>query len=131
MVGVDGLMLDIMRHRDGGIPPFIDYYPMCLGKKINSWNDLKPFFKQSHFNLLRQLYEQVRDVEFMTGLLLEKREDGGNQMGKIGRCIVAKEFYNKKYGDRFFYSHRNTPHRFSKGTIFFKFSSNFGINSIC
>lgn len=119
VVGVDGLMLDIMRNRDGGVPPFIDYYPMCLNINIESWNDLRPFFKRSHFKLLRQLYEKVEDIEFMVGLLLEKREDGGNTMGKIGRCIVAKEFYNKKHGDRFFYTHQNVPHRFSKGLIFF------------
>lgn len=118
MLGIDGLMLDIMRNRDGGVPPFIDYYPMCLNIKIESWNDLRPFFKRSHFKLLRQLYEKVEDIEFMVGLLLEKREDGGNVMGKIGRCIVAKEFYNKKHGDRFFYTHQNVPHRFSKGLIF-------------
>lgn len=117
-VGIDGLLLDIMRTRDGGVAPYIDFYPMCLNKKIESWSDLEPFFEKSHFKLLRQLYKNIRDIDLMVGILMEKRNKNQNMLTKIGGCIVAKQFFNFKYGDRFFYSHHNNPNRFSKGVHF-------------
>lgn len=114
-VGVDGLILDIMRSRDSGTAPYISYYRMCLSKKIKSWNDLKPYFERDHYKLLKRLYRNVNDIEPMVGILLEKRR--GNFIGKIGGCLVAEQFHRFKYGDRFFYSHRDNPHRFSKGFV--------------
>lgn len=112
-VGVDGFILDVMRSRDSGTARFIDYYGMCQSKKINNWEDLESDFENEHFKLLKEMYTHVRDIDLMVGILLEKR--CGNLMGNIGGCLVAKQFSNFKYGDRFFYSHRNNPHSFTPG----------------
>lgn len=112
-VGVDGFMIDVMRNRDSGIVPFIDFYGPCMSKKIKVWDDLKPFFEPKHFDVLRSIYENVKDIDLMTALLLEKRCK--NWIGKIGACIMAEQFHRYKYGDRFFYSHPNNPHKFTSG----------------
>lgn len=72
-----------------------------------------PYFEKEHFELLQQLYENVKDIELMVGILLKKR--CRNLMGKISGCLVAEQFYRYKYVDRFFYSHNNNPHKFSTG----------------
>lgn len=105
-----------MRSRDSGTASYISYYRMCFSKKIESWKDLKPYFKRDHFKLLQHLYQNVNDIESMVGILLEKRH--GNFIGKIGGCLVAEQFHRFKYGDRYFYSHRDNPHRFSAGFLF-------------
>lgn len=114
--GADTMIIDVMRDRDVGSAPFIDYYEMCFSKKIETWQDLEPYFEKEHFKMLQQLYKNVRDIEIMIGVLFEKRKE--NYMGKISGCITAEQFYRYKYGDRFFYTHRNSPHKFSTSIHF-------------
>lgn len=109
--GADNMIIDVMRDRDGGSAPFIDYYPLCGYKKIKSWSDLEDDFEKEHFKVLRRLYKDVRDIEIMVAVLFEKRK--ANYMSKISGCLTAEQFHRYKYGDRFFYSH---PDRFSKGS---------------
>lgn len=117
-VGVDGMILDVMRSRDSGTAPYIDYYPMCVSVQIKCWTDLEPYFEKKHFQLLMKMYANVKDIDLMIGILLEKRY--GNEMGKIGGCLVAEQFNRFKYGDRYFYSNSNNPHKFSKGSLSLK-----------
>lgn len=113
-VGVDGFMVDIMRSRDSGVAPFTKFVDRCFSKKVQSWDDLEPYFESKHLKLLRKLYEDVNDVDLMAALLLEKRCN--NLIGQIGGCIMAEQFYRYRYGDRFFYSHSNNPHKFTTGS---------------
>lgn len=112
-VGLDGFILDVMRGRDAGTARFIDYFPMCMNRKIKKWKDLEKFFETNHFDLLKSFYVNVNDIELMVGILLERRR--GNNIGKIGGCLVAEQFYRYRYGDRFFYAHPNNPHPFTSG----------------
>lgn len=114
-VGVDGFILDVMRSRDTGTAPFIDYYQMCTNSVVKNWKDLKSHFETDHFELMQQLYKDVSDIELMVGILLEKRR--GNFIGKIGGCLVAEQFYRYRYGDRFFYAHPNNPYPFSSSLV--------------
>lgn len=111
--GADGLLLDVMRSRDGGTAPFIEFYKLCSSKEIKSWDDLEPYFEPAHFELLRSFYENVGDIDLMVAILLEKR--CGNFIGQIGGCIMGEQFNRYKYGDRFFYTHSNNPHEFTSG----------------
>lgn len=118
IAGADGFLLDVMRGRDGGIQPFIYFYSWCFSIKIKCWCDLKPYFEREHYKLLRKMYKNVEDIDLIVGILLEKR--CGNEMGKIGGCIVLEQFYRFKYGDRFFYSHQDLPHSFTSGKMKFQ-----------
>lgn len=112
---MDLSILDIMRSRDAGSPPFIDFFPRCLKNVIKTWKGLKSYFEEDHLALLQQMYNKVEDIELFTGILLEKRN--GNSLGKIGRCLVADQFHRYRYGDRFFYAHTNNPRKFSSGSL--------------
>lgn len=109
--GADNMIIDVMRDRDSGSAPFIDYYPMCTGKKIETWHDLEDDFEKEHWEMLQHLYKDVKDIEIMVGVLFEKRKE--NFMGKISGCLTAIQFHRYKYGDRFFYTHRDHPHSFT------------------
>lgn len=107
----------MMRSRDDGAAPFIYYFPKCASTHIKSWRDIKPYFETEHYKLLRKLYKCVEDIDLYAGLLLEKRCN--NLMGLIGGCIVAQQFHNFRFGDRFFYSHPNNGYNFTLGSQFF------------
>lgn len=112
-VGVDGFALDVMRGRDSGTAPFVDYFKPCLSKEIESWDDLEPYFEPNQFELLKSTYEDIKDIDLLAAIFLEKR--CGNLIGKIGGCIMVEQFYRYKYGDRFFSTHSNNPHNFTLG----------------
>lgn len=103
----------MMRARDDGSPPYIYYFPKCVSTHIKHWCDLKPFFEYKHYKLLQKLYKHIWDIELFAGVLLEKRCN--NLMGPIGGCLVAQQFHNLRFGDRFFYSHPNIPYKFTPG----------------
>lgn len=100
-----------MRSRDTGTAPYLQYYDVCFDKTIHNWNDLKPYFESNDFGMLKQIYKDVNDIDLLVGILLEKREK--YKIGPIGGCIIAKQFHNLRYGDRFFYAHHNCQSKFT------------------
>lgn len=114
--GADTFAHDVLRGRDAGLHPLIRYYLLCFGIKIKCWSDLKRYFEKEHLELMQKMYKNVEDIDLMIGILLEKQ--CGNLMGKIGGCLVAKQFYRFKYGDRHHYSHPNGAYPFTKSENF-------------
>lgn len=102
-----------MRSRDSGTAPFVDFFNYCTSKKINTWTELRPYFKDKEYQALRSLYEDVRDIDLLVGLLVETHPK--NQIGRIGACIIADQYHRLKYGDRYFYSNPSNPYKFTKG----------------
>lgn len=111
---MDLLAIDINRGRDVGVPPYHAYYKLCLGIQIKSWNDLSPYFSNENLHTLRSTYKSVFDIDLLVGVLLENKLET-KFYGRIGRCLVAKQFYNLKHGDRYFYTFPNRPNPFTRG----------------
>lgn len=112
-VGVDLFLVDLMRSRDSGIAPFVDYIKFYSSKKIESWIDIKHYFKDQEYKVLRKLYKNVRDIDLYVGLLLEPHTK--NRIGRIGSYIIADQYHRLRYGDRFFYSNPKRPNKFNDG----------------
>lgn len=66
---------------------------------------------------LKSVYKHPKDVDLLVGLLLE--EKNGTYLGPVSRYIIEEQFYRFKFGNRFFYSHKNNPHPFTPGNIFY------------
>ena len=55
---------------------------------------------------LQSVYESPQDIElFPAGLLETASEDG--KLGPTFSCIIAKQFFHLKFGDRYFFTHDN------------------------
>ena len=112
-MGTDQFLNDLMRDRDSGSAIFIDFIEYCTSEKIKQWSDLRPYFKDKEYQALRKIYQDVRDIDLLVGILLETHSK--NRIGKIGACIIANQYYRLRYGDRFFYSNSNNPNKFTAG----------------
>lgn len=116
-MGIDLFSFDVMRGRDSGTPSYPSYFDFCASTKINTWKDMRPFFTEKNFYLLRNLYRNPNDVDLLVGIMLEQPTNG--MMGPIGACIIEEQFYRSKCGDRFFYKHPSNPYPFTLGSLFF------------
>ncbi|KAH9492561.1 hypothetical protein Btru_025912 [Bulinus truncatus] len=98
--GLDLISLNIQRARDHGIPPYTAYRAVCNLRPLTGFTDteaLGPFAAQ-----LGRVYKSVDDIDLFTGLVHEPPEKGA-LVGPTLSCILGTQFYNLKYGDRFFF----------------------------
>lgn len=93
--------LNIQRGRDHGIPSYNYYRELCGLNYANSFDDLyniPPFVVAR----LKSVYAHPSDIDLWTGLVSEYPVEGGT-FGATAACIMAKQFRDLKYGDRFYY----------------------------
>lgn len=110
---MDLFSADVMRGRDFGLAPYVEYFSWCGTKAIKKWQDLKQYFSDEHFELLQRIYANPKDIDLLVGVLFERKQYG--VYGKIGACIVAEQFSRLKFGDRFFYTNRAHRKPFTTG----------------
>lgn len=63
---------------------------------------------------LEEIYGEVDDIELYIGGILETPVNDA-LVGPTFQCLIAEGFYRYKYGDRFFYEHKNVMGQFNKG----------------
>ncbi|KAK7102407.1 chorion peroxidase-like [Littorina saxatilis] len=95
--GLDLIALNIQRGRDHGLPSFNELKEFFGLKKFTTWNQ----FGESG-EALKQLYEHPDDVDAFTGGTCESSVHGG-VVGELFAHILAQQFHDLKYGDRFFF----------------------------
>lgn len=117
--GMDIISTDIQRGRDHGIPSFVQIRRACkLTPEINSFDDFNKIFNQTNVDLLKKIYKSYEEVDFYVGGLLEAFEHVGSPFaGPTFGCIIGANYNNVMGGDRFFYTHPENPHPFSKAQI--------------
>lgn len=105
--------IDVQRGREHGIPPYIKFYTECTGIIVKHWHDLRADFTDENLELLSTMYESVCDVDLVVGTVLENRDH--TLLGVVARCVTGQQFERLKYGDRYFYSFRDSPTPFRPG----------------
>ncbi|KAK3611774.1 hypothetical protein CHS0354_014125 [Potamilus streckersoni] len=113
----DGASLDlaavnINRGRDHGLLPYGEYRKLCgLSPLTESWDSLVDHTPEVR-ELLKNTYDQPADIDFYTGELSETPGINGRTFGPTLNCIVAKEFHNLKFSDRYWHE-RKPPEGFA------------------
>ncbi|GFY80109.1 peroxidase [Trichonephila inaurata madagascariensis] len=104
--GSDLSSMDIQRGRDTGLAPYIYLVKFCSGNryKITSFEDLSPLMSMENIELLKKNYKSVEDVDLGVGLHMENHLPEA-EVGPTTACIIAKQFYLIKFGDRFYFEH--------------------------
>lgn len=104
-VGTDVLALDIQRGRDHGLSSYTNYFKLCTGRSINSWEDLSGIVKPSDLNKLKTAYASVRDVDLIVGAIAEKPTSAGALVGPTLACIIRDQMVHS-FGDHHSQQHR-------------------------
>ncbi|CAB4063516.1 PXDN [Lepeophtheirus salmonis] len=69
--GLDLIAVNLQRGRDHGIPGYIFYLEICGSRKIKRFEDLKYNMALENINLLKRIYNNVKDIDLFIGMLLE------------------------------------------------------------
>ncbi|XP_049513713.1 peroxidase-like isoform X2 [Dermacentor silvarum] len=110
--GDDLFAIDTQRARDHGVRPYVDWVKQCQNITITNFDDLHQVMPEETAQLYEKVYEDVRDIDLVSGALSETRLDGA-ELGATFACGVARQFRLLKYADRFYYEHANQSGSFS------------------
>ncbi|XP_075526548.1 chorion peroxidase-like [Dermacentor variabilis] len=114
--GGDLFAIDIQRARDHGVRPYVDWIQECQNITITNFDDLSQVMPAETAQLYEQVYEDVRDIDLVSGALSETRLDGA-ELGATFGCGVARQFHLLKYADRFYYEHANQSGSFNEDQL--------------
>ncbi|TRY80149.1 hypothetical protein TCAL_14778 [Tigriopus californicus] len=102
--GIDLVARNVQRGRDHGLPGYNRYRDLCGLEKACSWIEVPSGMSQENWKRLSQIYASPNDIDLFVAGLAENNLDGG-AVGPTFACILARQFQNLKFGDRFFFSH--------------------------
>jgi len=94
--------LNTQRGRDHGLPGYAEMRRQLLGDVITGWDDLDGLLLEGALAALRDVYDDVDDIDLWIGGLAELHVDGG-LLGELFSAIVGDQFTRLRDGDRFWY----------------------------
>lgn len=103
--GVDLVAVNIMRGRDVGLLPYVQYRSPAGLSRVSSWKDLSSTFSETNIEALKTVYKDPADIDLFTGVVMEQPLSDG-QLGPTASFIIAEQFRATKAGDRFFYENK-------------------------
>jgi len=105
--------VNIQRGRDHGLPGYNEFRVLAGLGRARSFSDLVEI-PAAVREELAQVYESVDDIDAFTGGLSEEAFGGGGILGRTFGTIVARQFWELKAGDRFYFENgESTRVRFS------------------
>ena len=79
---------------------------MCDLQISCDWNTPPPNFDADAWQTLSELYDNPGDIDLFSGGLGELIPPGSDGVvGETFGCLIAKQFKDLKFGDRFFFTH--------------------------
>lgn len=100
--------LNINRGRDHGLQPYNNYRALCGLNYAKDFDDLYNIPKATREQLMR-VYKDVNDIDLFIGGISEDTLKGG-VVGATFACIIAKQFQDLKFADRFYYENGQDKH---------------------
>lgn len=112
----DLIAINIARGRDHGVPSYIKFRSFCQLPELRTWTELRQAIPDDAISLFRGLYKFVDDIDLFTGLVSEKRLNDA-LVGPTLACLLAIQYRDIKFGDRFWYETNAPPARFSTNQL--------------
>lgn len=110
--GMDLASLNIQRGRDHGIPSFNRWREWCGLKPVRTWTEAAQIFTKNSSMWYSRIYKSPEDIDLWSGGLSEVPEHG-SLLGPTFSCILGRQFYNLRAGDRFWYENPGWPSSFT------------------
>ena len=115
-VGLDLAAQIIQQGRDHGVPGYSEWREFCDLPPVNRFEDLRSVMADSVINKLRKVYKDVKDIDLFTGGLAEIPNKGA-AVGPTFGCLLGRQMYYYKRGDRYWYENDIPPSSFSKDQL--------------
>ncbi|KAJ8043604.1 Peroxidasin [Holothuria leucospilota] len=110
--GMDLISLNIQRGRDHGLSSYLDYREHCDLDVPTTFDGLRDSMDPDAVDAFEELYSSVTEIEPFVGMLAENHIPGALVGPTLG-CILAVQFHNLKYGDRFWFENDEGPQAFT------------------
>ncbi|XP_017753112.1 PREDICTED: peroxidase [Eufriesea mexicana] len=101
-LGSDLRAIDIQRNRDHGLASYNSYREYCGLPRAKYFADFTDYISPSNVEKLSQLYSTPEDVDLTVGGSLEIHVPG-TLSGPTFLCILIRQFYRTRVGDRYWY----------------------------
>lgn len=99
---VDIVALTIQQGRDHGLKSYLYWRQVCqLKPKITSWSDLKSVMPENVVKQLRLVYSSIEQLDLYLAVL--EIPLPGATVGPTFVCLLARQFFHLKHGDRYWY----------------------------
>ncbi|CAK1604590.1 unnamed protein product [Parnassius mnemosyne] len=108
----DILTNDLAKNRYFGFQPYIKYREFCFKQSFKTFDDLLHAIDPERVELLKEVYENVEDIDLMAGIWLERLIEGG-QVPPTLYCIVVEQLLRVLASDRHWYERPHRPNAFS------------------
>lgn len=111
-LGFDLRAIDIHRNRDHGLASYNSFREYCGLPRAKFFADFTDYISLPNVEKLSQLYASPDDVELTVGGSLEQHVPG-TLSGPTFLCILTRQFYRTRVGDRFWYERGNYQSAFT------------------
>lgn len=85
-------------------------------KKVCSFSEVPNEVHPEIWRKLATIYNSPDDIDLFVGGLVELPFNGA-LVGETFTCIIGKQFISSKFGDRFFYTFKESPYPFNQHQI--------------
>lgn len=114
--GTDFVVVDLMRARDHGVASYTTFRRHCFNDVIEKFSDLSGFMSQEAITKLQSMYKAPVDIDLYIGILFEYPLKGA-LIGPTAACIWGIQFYRLKYGDRYYFEHKDQAGSFTRDQL--------------
>ena len=112
--GTDLAARNIQRGRDHGLRPYTEYRENCSLTGLTDWESRPDEISEEDWQNLARVYSNVGDIDLFVGGLAEISNDDG-LVGPTFGCLIGEQFKSLLFGDRFFFTHKDTGIEIEKG----------------
>ncbi|CAD0198072.1 unnamed protein product [Chrysodeixis includens] len=115
-LATDIITSDLHKNRLFGLRPYVDYVKFCFDEDIESFEDLEKRIPVEKVSILRDLYEDPKDIDLMAGLWTEKINKNAHIPPTLG-CLLKDSIHRTIKGDRHWYERSDRPHAFTHAQL--------------
>ena len=112
--GQDLAARNIQRGRDHGLNPYTEYRVQCGLEALTDWANRPDEISEEDWRNMEKVYTNVGDIDLFVGGLAEISNDDG-LVGPTFGCLIGEQFKSLLFGDRFFFTHKDTGIEIEKG----------------
>ena len=95
---------------------YTEWRGFCDLPQVNRFEDLRSVMADSVIDKLRKVYKDVKDIDLFTGGLAEIPNKGA-AVGPTFGCLLGRQMYYYKRGDRYWYENDIPPSSFTKDQL--------------